>query len=503
MEEMLLTAHNITMCFPGVKALDSVHLDIRSGEVLGLIGENGAGKSTMMNILLGSLQPTDGKMTYKGEPYAPKSPLDALTKGISMIHQEISLIPTMTVAENIWLGREHEFCKFGVLNPKKRRNATQKLLEKLDIQIDPDIPVSALPIASMQLVEVARAVSYHASIIIMDEPTSALTDVEVKKLYRIVRDLSAEGTAIIYISHKLEELFDICHRVTVFRDGRYVDSKPTQMLTKDELVRMMVGREITDMYPKEEVPLGEVVFSCKDLKREHHFENIRFEVRSGEILGFCGLMGAQRTEIMQAIFGLNPLDDGEMYLHGKKITNSSPKQAIKNGIGLVTEDRLRKGAIHALPVKTNITLAYLHTLCHVGFIDFKKESTDCSQMVDNMNIKVADVNQNIGSLSGGNQQKVIIGKWLLSEPDLLILDEPTRGIDVGAKSEIYRLIGQLAKQGKAIIVVSSELPEIMGISDRILVIRQGRIAGEVQRKDFEQNLLMGYAFGTNKGEHVS
>lgn len=502
MQEYLLEARGITMCFPGVKALDDVHLEVLPGEVLGLIGENGAGKSTLMNILLGSLQPTSGTMVFKGQPYAPKCPEDALRCGVSMIHQEISLIPSMTVAENIWLGREARFSRCGIINVKKRREESLRLLRRLDIDIDPDALVETLTIASMQLVEVVRAVSYESSIIIMDEPTSALTDVEVKKLYRIIRELVAGGTSVIYISHKLEELFDVCHRVTVFRDGRYVDTLPVQQLTRDGLIRLMVGREIKDMYPKEDIPLGDTVFACRDLRREGHFEQISFSVRAGEILGFCGLMGAQRTEVMQAIFGLDPLDGGTLYLHGKPVENSSPVQAIRNHFSLVTEDRLQRGAIHMLPVRTNMSLAYLRELCHAGFIDQARERADCEDMIARMSIRVSSPMQSIGSLSGGNQQKVIIGKWLLTHPDVLILDEPTRGVDVGAKAEIYRLIGQLARQGKAILMVSSDLPELMGISDRILVLREGRITGEVMRADFDQDLLMSYAFGIHGKEQI-
>ncbi len=499
-KEVLLEVQDITMCFPGVKALDQVKLDVKSGEILGLIGENGAGKSTLMNILLGSLQPTAGTMHFQGKEYAPKSPLDALKHGISMIHQEIRLVPTMTVAENVWLGRESLFTKRGILDVKKRSQETKALLDRLEIPIDPDTPVNTLTIATMQLVEVARAVSYNASVIIMDEPTSALTNVEVEKLYRIVRDLAKKGTGIIYISHKLEELFELCDRITVFRDGKYIGTDLTANFTTDRLVAMMVGRDVTEMYPEKNAVIGKTVFECRDLCREGHFKDVSFSVREGEVLGFCGLMGSQRTEIMQSIFGLDPLDKGELYLRGEKIVNASPKQAIENHFALVTEDRLRRGSVQMLSVRCNMSLAYLKQICKMGFVDQKMENKDCGQMADNMRIKAASPAQPVSSLSGGNQQKVIIGKWLLTNPDVLILDEPTRGIDVGAKAEIYKLIAQLTKQRKAILMVSSELPELMGMSDRIMVVREGNIVGEVQREEFSQEYLMGLAFGVNGKE---
>lgn len=497
-EENILEMREISMHFPGVIALDHAQLSLRRGEVLGLIGENGAGKSTMMNILLGSLKPTEGTMVLKGRPYAPKSPADALRAGISMIHQEVSLVPDMTVAENIWIGREKRFSRHGLLDVRGRLRRTQEMMAEMGVEINPNARIRSLSIATMQLVEVLRAVSYDSEIIIMDEPTSALTDVEIQKLYGIIRRLSQKGTSIIYISHKLEELFDVCNRVTVFRDGKYIDTKPIEQLDQKQLVRMIVGRELNDMYPKEDIPIGDVVFSCRNLTRNGSFADVSFEVHAGEILGFCGLMGAQRSEIMQGIFGLDPIDGGEIFLHGKKIENSSPRRAIENHMALVTEDRLRRGGIHMLPIRDNLSLASMQSLLRHGFIDGRAEERACGRMVEEMHIKLASLNDTFGSLSGGNQQKVIIGRWMLTEPDVLILDEPTRGVDVGAKTEIYRLIGQLARAGKAIIMVSSELPELMGLSDRIIVVREGRLVAEVPRAEFDQDTLMSYAFGVKK-----
>jgi ABC-type sugar transport system ATPase subunit len=347
----------------------------------------------------------------------------------------------------------------------------------------------------MQLVELARAVSYQSNIIIMDEPTSALTNVEIEKLYNIIRGLKQKGTAIIFITHKLDELFEICETVTVFRDGRYISSSPTNEVTKDELVKKMVGRELDNYFPKEQVDIGEVVLEVRNLTRNGYFKDINFKLRKGEILGFCGLMGAGRTEIMQAIFSIDKFDRGGVYLHGQKIDNSSIANVIKNKIAMVTEDRLRKGIINILPVRQNIALAYLNQICRFGFINRKQEKIDCQRITESIGIRLRTVEQEIGSLSGGNQQKAILGKWLLTEPEVLILDEPTRGIDISSKAEIYKLIGSLAKNGKAILLVSSELPEIMGICDRILVVRHGEIVAEKFRGDFHQESLMQSAFG--------
>lgn len=493
--EDVLRMHGITKTFPGVKALDGVELTLRRGEVLGLIGENGAGKSTLMNILLGSFPPDGGTMELKGRAFSPRSPSDALGQGISMIHQEISLVPSMSVSENIWLGREDKFSALGLLSEKKRAEATRALIETYNIRIDPAVEVARLSIANMQLVEVLRAISYDSDVIIMDEPTSALTNTEIDTLYRIIRDITARNKSVIFISHKLDELFAICDRVTVLRDGQYVATHPVSDITQDALVRLMVGREITDMYPKADVPLGDVVLEVKGLRREGSFEDISFSVRRGEILGFCGLMGAQRTEIMQAIFGIDRLDGGQVFLNGQEVHNTSVRHAIDNKFAMVTEDRLRRGAIHRLSVRVNMSLSYLKSICRLEFVDARREISDVDAMVEKMGIKVSTIEQTIGSLSGGNQQKVILSKWLLTQPDVLILDEPTRGIDVGSKAEIYKLIGELASQGKAILLVSSELPEIMGISDRILTVREGRIVAEDARGDFAEDRLMAHAFG--------
>ena len=497
-KEILLQLKGITKTFPGVKALNQVDFSLRKQEVHALIGENGAGKSTMMKIILGSYQPTEGEMIFKGEPYAPKAPIDALRKGISMIHQEISLTSTMSVSDNVWIGRESKFGSKLFVNKEKQEAATREILGKLGLDIEPDTEVSKLSIAQMQLVEIARAISYDSDVIIMDEPTSALTDAEVERLYKIIAELKAAGKSVIFISHKLEEIFRICDTITVLRDGEYVGQLDAKTSTKDQLVGMMVGRELSNVYPKLEVPIGEPVLEVEHFTQSGVFEDVNFTVHKGEILGFAGLIGAGRTEIMRAVFGVDPHQSGTLKLHGKVVENNSPTQAIANKFSMITEDRLRSGAIHDLPVRFNASIAYLKKVTRIGMVDRKQEKTDVVDMVEKMSIKVADLEGSIDQLSGGNQQKVILAKWLLTEPEVLIMDEPTRGIDVGAKAEIYKLMGQLAQQGKAIIMISSELPELMGVSDRIMVVRSGRIVGEFNRSEFSQEKIMSCAFGVDE-----
>lgn len=491
----LLSVKNICKRFPGVYALKGVDFKVYQGEIHALIGENGAGKSTLMKIILGIHKPTSGEMVFQGEIYSPKSPVEALGKGISMIHQEISLIPTISVSENIWIGRESKFGNKYFIDAKKQREATREILARLGLTISPDVDVSQLSIAEMQLVEIARAVSYDSDIIIMDEPTSALTNTEVEKLFDIIRDLSKKGKSIIFISHKLDEIRTICDSVTVFRDGEFIDRSWIKDVTQEQLVNKMVGREMNDMFPKEDAVIGTPVLEVEHLSRGNVVNDVSFTVRQGEILGFAGLMGAGRTEIMQCLFGIDKKDSGVIKLNGKEVTIHNSSDAINNKMAMVTEDRLHGGVIHSLSVKINTTLAYLKKVTKVGFVDIKKEKSDAEEMVKKLSIKIPSLDSEIALLSGGNQQKVIIAKWLLTQPEVLIMDEPTRGVDVGAKSEIYRLIGLLAKQGKAIIIVSSELPEVMGISDRILVIKDGSIAGELERTEFDSDKIMKCAFG--------
>ncbi len=495
-DDYILDMQDIVKTFPGVKALDHAKLQIKKGEVHALIGENGAGKSTLMKILLGIYRPDGGTVVYKGSTVDFRVPYEALTAGISMIHQEISLIPTVDVAENIWIGREKDFSKGGIINSKKRIEKAQELLDELGIEIDPRRTVRDLSVASMQLVEIARAASYNSDIIIMDEPTSSLSDSEISILYKIIKDLSAKGTSIIFISHKLEEIFKVCSRVTVMRDGQFISVHDTSDITQDELVAKIAGREIKDLFPKIETTPGDVALQIKGLSSGNKFQDISLNVRKGEILGLCGLVGAGRTEVMRAVFGIDHFDSGEILVDGVPAKIQSPKDAIRFGLAMVTEDRRLSGIIAGLTVKANISLAYLSSICNkFTFIGKKREDEDSKRCQKKLSIRAASLNQTIGSLSGGNQQKAIIARWLLTNPKVLILDEPTRGIDVGSKSEIHRLISELAAEGMAVVMISSEMPEILGMSDRIIVMREGRIMGEFNRNDADQETLIKRAFG--------
>jgi ABC-type sugar transport system ATPase subunit len=498
MEDIRLKINKISKRFPGVQALKEVDFTLRKGEVHALIGENGAGKSTLMKIILGIYPPSGGSMILNEKEYIPHSPLDARNAGISMIHQEISLVNSMPVYENVWLGNEKKFSNSFLSNKKKMIEATRRILMDLHMDIDPEIELDKLPISKMQMVEIVRAISCDSGIIIMDEPSSSLTDVELERLFSIILELKAQGKSVIYISHKLDEIFKICDSVTVFRDGQFIVEKKVSGITKKELVNLMVGRELSDMYPKREIAIGGTVLETRNMSRAGKFYDISFSARAGEILGFCGLVGAGRTEIMQALFGLEPKDCGEIILKGSRVSINAVHDAIRNGIAMVTEDRRGSGIIPGLSVKINITVAYLHFLSKYGVLMNRAENNACIKTIDSMAIKTPSTETLVSMLSGGNQQKVIIGKWLLTEPDVLILDEPTRGIDVGAKSEIYKLMGNLASQGKAIIMVSSELPELFGVCDRILVIHQGRITDEFLRRDFDQEAIMQSAFGLNR-----
>ncbi len=497
-DEILLKLDGITKVFPGTKALDNVQLEIRKGEVHALIGENGAGKSTLMKIILGIYHAESGIVTFKGKQVHFNGPIDALKSGISMIHQEISLVPMMDVAENIWLGRENTFIKHGILDLHTRYKKTDELLKGLGIDhINPHATVDSLSVANMQLVEIARAVSYNSDLIIMDEPTSALTSVEVELLYKIIRGLSAQGVSIIFISHRLEEIFKICDRVTVFRDGCYIITKNCNDITQDDLITYIVGRQLTNLFPKLPAEIKDVVLEVKNLCCPGVFSDVSFNVRAGEILGFSGLVGAGRTEIMSAIFGINRYTSGEIYVEGKKVDIHCPLDAVKAGLGMVTEDRLREGAIHGLSVLDNAILPSIDEVCgRSGVYTPNKALSFFIPIKDRIKIKCNSPMEAMGELSGGNQQKVIIARWLLTNPKILILDEPTRGIDVGSKSEIHRLISELAQQGMAIIMISSELPEILGMSDRIEVVRGGKIVYECTCKGATQELLMQHAFGT-------
>ena len=491
----ILEVKGISKNFYQTHALTDVSFELNKGEVLALAGENGAGKSTMMNILLGSFPPTKGTMTLNGKPYEPKSPSDALQKGISMIHQELCLVPSMTVADNVWIGRCRQFEKGGIYMPSLCEERTQKLFDDYEMDLNPRETVKNLSTAQMQMVEIARAISYGSQIVIMDEPTSALSDKEVKVLYKIIRRLTKEGVSVLFISHKLEEVFELADRVTIFRDGHMVEECNVEGLTMEGLINGIAGRKVENLYPKLSMEPGNVLLEVKNLGRDGVFEDVSFQVRAGEILGFAGLVGAGRTEIMQGIYGIAPANRGEIYVEGEKVENRSPRQGLNHGIAMVTEDRLRQGVVKKMNVQMNMTLAYFYKICKGGLINTNKEDKDTDEMVKELHVKTAGSKMPIWSLSGGNQQKVMIGRALMTAPKVLIMDEPTRGVDVGAKSEIYGYCNKLAGQGMAILLISSDLPEVMGMSDRVLVVRKGRIVAEHKRGEATAEEIMGEMFG--------
>ncbi|WZL72093.1 sugar ABC transporter ATP-binding protein [Clostridiaceae bacterium 35-E11] len=493
--QYILKMQDITKEFPGVKALDGVNLNIRKGTVHALMGENGAGKSTLMKILIGIHQPTSGIITFKGEEINITDTNYALKKGISMIHQELSPIPYMTIAENIFLGRE-PVNKLGLVDNKKLEEMTKKLFEMLEINLEPNTKMRELSIANTQMVEIAKAISYDSDLIIMDEPTSAITEKEVLHLHKIIHRLKEKEVSIIYITHKMHEVFKISDDITVLRDGTYVGTEEAKNLNNDKLIEMMVGRELKQVFHKEEAEIGDVILEVKNLTRKGVFEDINFQLRKGEILGIAGLMGSGRTEVMENIFGITQREDGEIYLHGERVKIDSPEDAIKHKLALLTEDRKLTGLYLMLSVRDNMIIANIDEYINGTFIDYKKINEVCEEEKGRLGIKTPSMDQLIRNLSGGNQQKVLISRWLLTQPDILILDEPTRGIDVGAKAEIHKLMSKLAQQGKAIIMISSELPEVLGMSDRIMVMHEGRKSGELSREEATQEKILELATGT-------
>ena len=492
--DTILVMEDISKSFPGVKALSEVNLTVRRGSVHALMGENGAGKSTLMKVLIGMYIPESGKVTFQGKPVAITSTEEALKLGISMIHQELSPVPYMTVAENIWLGRE-PLGRFGMIDKRKMLADTRELLNRLEININPTLLMRQLSVANTQMVEIAKAISYDASLIIMDEPTSAITEREVAHLFRMIRSLKETGVAIIYITHKMDEVFQIADDITVFRDGRHIATVPAAQTDKNRLIAMMVGRELTNIFPKEDAPIGEVVLSVRNLTRKGIVEDVSFDLRRGEILGISGLMGAGRTEVIEGIFGIKKIDSGEIEVRGKKVRIESPADAIRHGMALLTEDRKLTGIMGVLSVRDNMMIASLRSYSSAGFLNSRLINETCNRERTRLEIKTPSMDQVTRLLSGGNQQKVLVSRWLLTTPDILILDEPTRGIDVGAKSEIHRLMCKLAQEGKAIIMISSELPEILGMSDRVLVMHEGKVGGIFDRADATQETIMRAATG--------
>ena len=493
-QDTILVMENISKSFPGVKALSDVHLVVRKGTVHALMGENGAGKSTLMKVLIGIYTPDSGSITFQGNKVTIPNTSTALKLGISMIHQELSPVPYMTVAENLFLGRE-PVNKTGLIDKKTMVANTRKLLERLDLHINPSSLMKELSVANTQMIEIAKAISYDSSLIIMDEPTSAITDREVDHLFGMIRTLQEKGVSIIYITHKMDEVFKIADDITVFRDGRHVATVPAAKTDKNGLISMMVGRELSNIFPKEDAPIGEVVLSVRNLTRKGIVQDVSFDLHRGEILGLAGLMGAGRTEVIEGIFGIKKIDSGEITVKGKKAHIKAPVDAIKQGLALLTEDRKLTGIMGVLPVRDNMTIASLGNFTVGGFLNKRVINETCQREKSRLDIKTPTMQQLIKLLSGGNQQKVLVSRWLLTAPDILILDEPTRGIDVGAKSEIHRLMSKLAQEGKAILMISSELPEILGMSDRVLVMHEGKIAGEFARKDATQENIIRAATG--------
>jgi inositol transport system ATP-binding protein len=493
--DYLLRMEGISKSFPGVQALNDVHLNVEAGTVHALMGENGAGKSTLMKVLIGMYEPDDGTITLGGEPVQIPDTATALRLGISMIHQELSPVPEMTVAENIYLGRE-PVSRARLIDKRRMTADTRALLEQLDLHINPRWPMKRLSIAQTQMVEIAKAISYDSRLIIMDEPTSAIPEREVDHLHRMIKSLRESGVAIIYITHKLEEVFKISDYVTVFRDGRHVSTLPAAELDRQKLVTLMVGRELTHMFPKEDASVGDVALSVRGLTRRGVLEDITFELRRGEILGLAGLMGAGRTEVLEAIFGITPVDAGTIEIDGKGRQIRSPADAIHHGLALLTEDRKRTGIMGVLSVRDNMAIASLPRFSPGGLLRMRQIDKACQAQRQALAIKTPSLHQLIKMLSGGNQQKVLVSRWLLTTPEILMIDEPTRGIDVGAKAEIHRLMSQLAGQGKAILMVSSEMPEILGMSDRVLVMCEGRLTGEFARADATQERIMHAATAT-------
>jgi inositol transport system ATP-binding protein len=479
----ILAVKGISKSFFGVHALENVDLMVKKGEVHALVGENGAGKSTLMKIIMGQQPPDSGSIVYDGKDVSIDTPAKALKLGISMIYQELNPIPYMSIADNIFLGREVMSRVPFLVNKKKLNEMAHTLLKRFNVALHPGMLMSDLSIAQIQMIEIVKAVSYDSKLIIMDEPTSSLSDEEVKELFRIIENLREKGVSIIYISHRMEEIFQLSDRVTVLRDGSYIGTDETRNVTQATLISMMVGRELKNLFPKKDIKIEEPVLEVKNLTRKNVFNDITFSVRKGEILGIAGLVGAGRTEIARAIFGLDPIDEGRISLDGKIVKIKSPGDAINYGIDMVSEDRKEVGLVLCRSIKENIALPNLKQFTTGSFINFSKEKQNCQDVSSNIQLKMYNLQQEVNFLSGGNQQKVVIAKWLLAEPKVLILDEPTRGIDVGAKAEIYKLMSSLAAEGLAIIMISSELPEIMGMSDRVLVIHEGSLQTEYERKD--------------------
>lgn len=491
---MEVTMSGITKSFGANSVLRGVDFDIQAGEVHALMGENGAGKSTLMNILTGLHQADSGKIIIDGKERAFENPKEAEENGINFIHQEMNTWPEMTVLENLFIGRERKTA-FGWIKTKEMETLAKEVFNQLGVQVDLNRNVGTLSVGQQQMIEIAKSLLTNAEIIIMDEPTAALTEREIDVLFAIIDKLKQQNVAIIYISHRMEEIFKISDRVTVMRDGVSVSTKRTNETNNDEVVRMMVGRDLEDYYPEKYSQIGNTVFEVKNLSQEKVFKDISFQVRAGEIVGFSGLMGAGRTEVMRSIFGIDALDGGEIYLDGERITIKNPSDAIHQGIGFLTENRKEEGLILDYSIRENISLPSIDGFEKNMVIDTKAESDFSEMLMKRLSVKAQSQEDPLTSLSGGNQQKVVLAKWVGIGSKVLILDEPTRGVDVGAKREIYQLMNELADRGVAILMVSSDLPEILGVSDRVIVIHEGKLAGELDQKEATEEKIMKLATG--------
>ena len=494
--EMLLKLSGVTKRFPGVLALDSVSMGVRSGEVHGLTGENGAGKSTLIKILTGAYTPDEGEIIFNGQPLTSLTPVKAMSLGIACIYQELNLIPHLTVVENIFLGREiHKSAHTDVLDRAKMLKEAEALLRELELNLDPKGETGKLGIGHQQMVEICKAVHSNAKLIIMDEPTSSLSEREAKDLFRIIAQVKAKGVTVIFISHRLDEVKLICDRVTVLRDGRFVETRDIGDASVDDIIRLMVGRDIANKYPKVKLERGEEALSVEGLERKGVLHDISFKAYAGEILGFAGLVGAGRTETARAITGADPIDAGTIKVFGKKVHIRSPRDSIDAGIAFLTEDRKGQGLILIKSVSFNSSLVRLERYTRFGFLKLKAIRQMTEKMATELQLRAPSVDTEVGQLSGGNQQKVVIAKWLLTQAKIFIFDEPTRGIDVGAKVEVYNLINALVSRGAAVIIICSEMDEVMGMADRILVMHEGRVSAEFRREEATQERILYAASG--------
>ena len=499
--EVLLKLEGISKSFPGVRALHNVHLEVRRGEVHALLGENGAGKSTLMKILSGAYTRDTGEIYWDGRPIVIHHPREAQDLGIGIIYQEFNLVPQLSIAENVWISREpFRNRTLQLIDWKEMWRRTQDLLDELHLPLDPRRLVAGLGVAQQQMVEIAKALSLDAKLLIMDEPTSALTETEINQLFSLIRRLKARGVSVVFISHHLDEVFQICDRGTVLRDGEYIATVDLAHVAEDDIIRLMVGRNLDQQYPKAPTSRGEEALRVEGLNREDVLYDISFTAYAGEILGIAGLVGAGRTELMRAVFGADPINSGRVYIFGKEVAVKSPQVAIRAGVGLLPEDRKQQGLVLMLSVLHNISMASLDRLTSHFLLRLGDEREQAGGFVDKLRIMTPSVNQPVQYLSGGNQQKVVLAKWLASHSKVLIFDEPTRGIDVGAKVEVYNLMNNLVENGVAVVMVSSEMPELLGMSDRILVMHEGRIAAELSRQEATQEKVLAAAMGADKDD---